>query len=75
MGTCRKPGTCAKIPYRGYEGNQVNRAGCPRGWPVRVKVGESEASVGRNSGQEKQALGFAGISGRALGFPQVVGEG
>lgn len=38
------------------------------------KVGESESSVGRNSGQETQALGFAGISEKALGFPQVVGE-
>lgn len=45
--------------------------------PQRVSprnVGESEGSVGRNAGQETQALEFAGISGRALGFPQVMGE-
>ena len=36
------------------------------------KVDENEGSVGRNSGQEMQALGFAGILGRVLGFPQVV---
>lgn len=42
------------------------------------KVGEKEGSAGRNSGQQvtmrTQAWEFADISGRALGFPQVMGE-
>lgn len=44
-------------------------------FPQRIgsrKVDENEGSVGRNSGQDMQALGFAGILRRVLGFPQVV---
>lgn len=40
-------------------------------FPQRVsprKAGESKGSVSRNSGQEMQALGFAVILGRVLGF-------